>query len=572
MTSPPPPPEETPGDRRRDWPWLVALAAAGAVLAAMPHLIRAARTGDPAYIPDGDGLLYVAWSRDIVRHGALTMTDAVRRPSGPMMHPWLLFLPPALLTHALGLGMMGLGIVWRLLAGPAVALGLYAVVRPFAKSARGAAGLAAFLLFDAGLLVGQLLQRDAEFLLALKRGTGSLLADVPSLLPHLRVPTPALALPFFLGHLALAHRARRLGTVGPALAAGASLGLLFHVYFYFATAAALGTALAWLLDRGGRRTYALMLGLGAVIAAPAVVEAARIRANTTPDWLVRTDKFTPVRRLDRSHLILPKLLIVEWLATAWFVFRSRRDLIYLWACTGAGLALANQHVATGRNIENFHWMYAWVSFSLLIAMLVSSWLARLRGWRWVAPLIVLAQVAMGLGLRAVEVVESKESNYYLDMLSSWRHDSASWRRDGISIPPRSIVAGPPDLLLLLGAVEEIDPLAGRLVDYSSLTGDEELDKRAALNLVLIGASTERAEEVIAVMQHLTPEQRDRQRRFFHDDLAAPVGAVEKFRVEYVVTFAGGRPPGTLGDRARRIGEGSTWDLWRIEPPGGSHAQ
>ena len=255
MTSPfpPPPPEDQSGRRGAAWPWLAALAAAGAILSAMPHLVQYARTSDPTYIADGDGLLYLAWLCDIVRHGSVALTDAVRRPSGPMMHPWILFVPPAWITHIAGLGMRGLGIVWRLIAGPAVVLGLYAAVRPFTKTPPSAAGLAALLLFDAGLLFGQIVMRQAEVLLSLAVGSDHFLKDVPQLLPHLRVPTPALALPFFLVHLALAHRVRR-GTHASALAAGASLGLLFHVYFYFATAAALGHG-AGLAARPGRPAH-----------------------------------------------------------------------------------------------------------------------------------------------------------------------------------------------------------------------------------------------------------------------------------------------------------------------------
>ena len=565
MNVPPPPTTDDgpPGRLDRAWPWLVALAAAGAALAVMPHLIRGMRTGDPTYIADGDALLYLAWSRDIVRHGSVTMTDAIRRPSGPMMHPGLLFVPPAWVAHALGLGMTGLGVVWRLLAGPAVALGLYAAVRPFTKTARGAAGLAAFLLFDAGLLLGEVVQREGKILLSLARGSDSYLDGVPRLLPHLRVPTPALALPFLLAHFALVHRARRLATVGPAVVAGVSLGLLFHVYFYFATAATLGTLLAWLLDRGGRRTYAVMLAAGLLLAAPAIIVGAQIKASTPPDWLVRTDKFAPVDRFDPNYLIRPRLLILAWIAAAWVVFRTRRDLLYLWACTGAGLLLVNQHVISGFNLEDFHWSYAYgTALSLLLVLLVLPWLARLGGWRWIAPLVLAVQVAIGFGLRAVEATDSGESNYYLNMLAEWRHE-------GFSIPPGTVMAGPYDLLLLLGAVEDVDPLAGRLVEFSSATTDEERDERDALDLVLIGLSRDRAEAEIEATTHLTGAQRAYRRKLLDTLAADPVPLVDKFGVRAVVTPAGLRPPAALGDRARRVEAGRAWDLWRVEPPPGA---
>ena len=248
------------------------------------------------------------------------------------------------------------------------------------------------------------------------------------------MPTPALALPFLLVHLALAHRARRLGTMGAAVAAGVSLGLLFHVYFYFATAASLGTILAWLLDREGRRTYAVMLAAAAVLATPAIIVGAQIKASTPPDWLIRTGKFAPVERFDPNYLIRPRLLILAWVAAAWFVFRSRRDLLYLWTCVGAGFLLVNQHVVTGFDLEDFHWSNAYgTALSLLLVLLALPWFARLGSWRWIAPVAVAVQVAAGFGLRAVEATGSTESNFYFDML-------AEWRREGFSIPPRTVVA------------------------------------------------------------------------------------------------------------------------------------
>jgi len=76
---------EAPAGRRdRSWPWVVALVVGGMLLSVLPHLINAARSGDAGYVADGDGLLYLAWSRDIVRHGGWSMSDAIHRPSGPM--------------------------------------------------------------------------------------------------------------------------------------------------------------------------------------------------------------------------------------------------------------------------------------------------------------------------------------------------------------------------------------------------------------------------------------------------------------------------------------------------------
>jgi hypothetical protein len=559
MTEPTPP--DLPDDRReRAWPWWLALAAAGMLLTTLPHLIGLARSGDAGYIADGDGLLYLSWSRDIVRHGSLAMTDAIHRPSGPMMHPWVLFVPTALAAHVLGLGVTGLGVIWRLVGGAALALGLYAVFRPFTRTARGAAGLAAFLLFDVGLLFGQVVQRDFEILIALARGSDVYVNSVPRIMAHLRVPTPAMAIPFLLLHYALAHRARRLGTTGSAIAAGLSLGLLFHVFFYFATAAFLGTALAWLLDREGRRSYGLMLAVGALIAAPAVVAGAQIKGSTPPDWLHRTDKFVPVGRFDRSRLLLPKVLIAEWAAAGLLVWRSRRELIYLWCCTGAGLALANQQVVTGMDLENFHWTFAYgVAFSLLIALIVLPWLGRVRGWRWIGAGLVAFQVVVGTWLRGVETVATRETNEYRTFLETWRGE-------GFSLPEGAVVAGHPRLLLLLGAIDAVDPLTCRLVEFSSQATDEERDERVVLNVVLMGLAGPEAEAAIVDGDHVSEWSLGYRRALLDRIAADPVEFTDRFRVTHILVRSGHRPP-TLEGRSALARTGRLYDLWRVEPTG-----
>jgi hypothetical protein len=547
---------EAPAGRRdRSWPWVVALVLGGMLLSVLPHLINVARRGDAGYVADGDGLLYLAWSRDIVRHGGWSMTDAIHRPSGPMMHAWILFVPEAMLAHVIGVGMTGLGVIWRLLGGAALALGLYAVVRPFAKSPRGASALAAFLLFDAGFLLGQIGQRDVEILRSLAIGSSEFFQTVPRLMAHLRAPTPSLAIPFLLVHYALTHRARRMGTTTAAIAAGVSLGWLFHVYFYYATAAFAGTALAWVLDRGGRRTYAIMIGVGLLVAAPALIAGAWIKAETPPDWLRRTNKLIPVSRFDRARLLLPKVLIAEWLASAWFVFRSRRDLLYLWACTGAGLALANQQVITGRELENFHWTYAYgVTFSLLLGLLIAPWLTRRRGGIALATAIVVVQVVVGFGFRGVEVSRSAETNLYRDVWSRWKSER-------FAIPPGSVVAGPTNVLFCLGALGEVYPLTCRLVEFSSAATDIERDERLVLNAILIGNDR----EATAIDGESLTEATKAARRSLFDEIAAdPAPWVARYGVTRLLLPAGRSFPAPRAGLARLVAKGQFWDLWTVE--------
>ncbi|MEO6810484.1 MAG: hypothetical protein ABI353_15320, partial [Isosphaeraceae bacterium] len=244
---------------------LIVLAALGCVLAVLPHLIALAQTGDWTYIADGDELLYLAWSRDCVLHGRAHLIDAVHLVSGPMMHPRLIFVTPGLAGHWFGLGMTEIGILWRILAGIGIALGFYVAVRPGLARPGLALALAAFLLFDTGVAFGQLVQRTGEVVVSIWQSRSEFFATAPQMSPHLRVVTPGLAIPFYLVHLGLTLQARIRGDRRSIMLASLSFGLLFYVYFYFWTAAALGLVLAFMVDSKARRLYATVLVLGGVV-------------------------------------------------------------------------------------------------------------------------------------------------------------------------------------------------------------------------------------------------------------------------------------------------------------------
>ena len=248
--------------RRRIRTWagaasgLAVLAAAGILLAVLPHAVAWAATGRARYLADGDELLYRAWSRTALRHGEPRLTDAVHPRSGPMMHPWLIFVPPALLARGLGLGINGLAILWRVLAGAGVALGLFAAVRPAVRDRRVALGVAAAPHVRRRVPLRPALPTRRRSADRAARGSDRFFEKVPEVMAHLRVVPPGLALPFLLAHYGLVLRAQISGGSWPALGAAASFGLLFYVYFYFWTAVLAGAVLAWVLDPKGRRLYA----------------------------------------------------------------------------------------------------------------------------------------------------------------------------------------------------------------------------------------------------------------------------------------------------------------------------
>jgi hypothetical protein len=526
---------------------LLLLAIAGSSLAALPHAIAWSRSGDATYIADGDGLLYLAWSRDAVLGSEDRLGDAIHSSSGPMMHPWLPFVPLARLARDLGLGMSGLGVVWRVVSGALIALGLFVAIRPSTRRAGVALCLSAFVLCDSGMMFGQLIRRELEIVVSLAKGSDWFLTGVPRLMPHFRVVTPGLAMPALLFHFGAILRARQGGIpVWWVLAVG-SFGLLFYVYFYYWTMVAIGLALAVVCDRAGWRLYVLVLFGGLILGAPALWEQFQVRESTSPDWLLRTNKFVAIGHFE--ELLWPKGLILGWLTVAYWVFRKRPELIYAWSCTGAGLFCLDHQIVTGLQIENEHWSGAYgVAFSVLLAGLVAPAVERAidstRRWAWRSTLVLVlvGQVALGFGLRVLETTRSDETRSIQELYVRWREDP-SFRE----IPSGAVVAGEPESLFLAAGLSRIMPLSCRLVEFAARSDDAELDERLLLNLYLMGIDRTEARRRVelppgtlsweAAARH-SAERRDRQRSrrlaMIEAIWADPNPSIERFDVSWVV--------------------------------------
>jgi len=559
---------------------LAALAASGVALAVLPHAAAWVGQGSLNYVADGDQILYMAWSREALRRGVWHMADAVHRRPGPMMHPWPLFVPSALLAHALGLDVRGLEVLWRSVGGAGVALGLYAAVRPVTSGRRLALAAAALLLFDAGFLFGRPLLRGLEILAAVAARDGRYFDGVPMVMAHLRVVPPALALPFLLVHYAFVLRARRGGGRLDAVAAGLTFGALFYVYFYFWSAVLAGAALAAVLDARGRRLYVVVLGLGLAVGLPAVLAGSAVKASAPPDWLLRTDKFVPIGHF--REWLVPKLPLGLWLVTAPWVFRGRRDLCYLWCCAGAGFCCLNQQLVTGLQIENYHWiMAAGPTLCLLLAALVLP-PAFGPGPRWAARRLLLAalvagQVTLGLGLRWAEATRTAQTH-------RWSRVIDGLREDGDPVPAGSVVAGDPDGVMASAALGEVYPLAGKFVEYCAGVTDAELDERLMLNLYLSGLTREAArreasrpagtlswEAAATRSEPLARAQRERRLALIDRVWADPAGPAARFGLTHVLLPASAASPGTalraVGP-TRQVFQRRHWQVWRVEPPAG----
>lgn len=582
-----------------------ALLSLTTLLATLPHLILKIRTGCATYIPDWDGILYLAWSRGMVLEGRQRLVDAIHPASGPMMHPWVLFGPPALLARGLGLDMVGLSILWRIAAATLLTGSLHFALRPFIQKNRLLWGTTLFLLFDPGFLTGQPCQAGWSALLSILRQHQQLFSKNASIFSHLRVVTPGLALPFLLIHYGLVWRARVSTRPLWTVLAGFSLGCLFYSYFYFWTATLVGTGLAWILDAKGRRIHAQIMLLGILVGLPALFENYRIKNSTAGDWLIRTEKFAPTDRF--QNILIFKGLIFKYILVGIWIFRSRRELIQAW-CAGAGsIAFMNHQILTKLNIENFHWSQpAGITWSLLATIFVLERIEagasreeskepnpRRRRFSARSSLLLTValalQIPLGFYLRVEETLRTKETRLLEESILRYRRDAPTF-----DIPAGAVVGGDGRYFMIGAALSTVYPLSGRLVDFCSKTDDREMEERLMLNAFLFGFSrreawavAEKPREAFARTWWIAYEPRGAlvaKRRGIRESLVDsiwddPKPWLDKYRVDYVVLPIGGgdplrflptpgigaprSPASRIGAFAERSAVGETWECWRI---------
>ena len=349
----------------------VACALAGILLATLPHLVLWMQSGKPYYIADYDDLCYLGFAGNAFFEHPFAITDpAVSGNSGSIM-PYLQYAPGLLpakffawlalcgSTSAGGCSRgLSIGLAWPLLLG-----------QLFRRRA-WAFGGALVLMADAGMQSGHLLFKHVLLCLQLAGGhRQQIFASFPQILPQWRLITPGLSFAYLLVHLWAVVRLQESRERRRWLLAGSTYGVLFYDYFYYWTSATVALGLIFLLDRPRRRAYLLTAVTGGLIGLPAVLAGMHLKADgLSRDWLARTDNFLPIAR--GSEWLFPSVIIAEVTIAAWWVWRYRREYLYVVGMAGAGLLLLNHQVITGLQIQNFHYLYVCGPLASLLCLLV----------------------------------------------------------------------------------------------------------------------------------------------------------------------------------------------------------
>jgi glycosyltransferase involved in cell wall biosynthesis len=559
---------------RRDGLAVALCVLLGVTLSILPHLLWWPQLGAPIWIADNDDLLYLSYAAQAYDNHPARLTDPILPAGGRAMYPWLQFVPGVLIARAFDLGPMTVSLIWRLWAGVSIALAWYLVIRHHVPGAFWTAVVVAALLADCGLLTGHLLIRQWLVFCQVSSGHGAeLLAGKPEIHPEWRIISPGLSLAFLLIYIWSLGQARRQPS-GPCITiAGLAFGLMFYVYFYYWTAALLGLAIAAVLDGGYRKVYFDTGWIGGLVGIPAVLSGYVLKQATLPDWSLRNDYFLPIPRF--SELLMPKLAILLLAVGLVWVWRRRKDLLFLWALAAAGLLLANHQVVTGLQINNFHWSYLWgPAVSLLLVLLVVGELSRLpcpRSAAWAAVLLAAGHVGAGVWLRAVEAIQTREgvqfTNNYRNY-SSQRLQTASVR-----LLPNAVVAGDKGFVDLAAILENQRPLYHYVADLSPAVSDGEWNLRIALNSFLLGLdraafALEQEEAVAGWVLGPWPRDPAKQAELYearlasYDRIAAePLAAVNRFGVRYVALPAARCPSNYLRSGWNCVEAGPYWCIW-----------
>jgi len=464
--------------------WLLLCAFLGAVISALPNLISAFQSGSPVWIADNDEIEYACQTSQSYLHHIWRLSDPALPPGqGNVMYPWIVFAPGILTAKLLRAGPSLVMFFLRIWGGISLGALWFVLIGEFVKKKWLAASCAIFFLFDAGVLAIRPIIRPLQISFKLLHGKGGeLFATNPQLHPEWRVITPTLNLGFALLYLLLLQRARRDPSRIRICAAGVALGFVIWSYFYFWTACMLALALCFLIDFGHRALYAKVGVLGLLVGSPALVASYLLRHSTSRDWLWRSDLLLPVPRFEPLGFSrLPALLILVGFFITW---RYREDLISLWAVSASALALQYSVFVTGITMEGFHWQYLWAyTLDLLILLALVKLVEHGGGWiRYSALFLVIMECAIGLSLRAVEAVRTRESTEFTAAFRGVRRQLAS------NAPLRldAVIAGDKGFLDSTQILGPYRPLSDYVLKYSPATTDDDLYEREALNAFLLG--------------------------------------------------------------------------------------
>jgi hypothetical protein len=460
--------------------WVVL--AFGLLLSVYPHFLQLARTGNPAWVSDRDEYgLYVLIAAKSYWNHPLAISDPISPDRSPIKYPWLQFAPFSALTRALGLPPEDVSLLWRIWAGLSIGLGWFLVLRKLLPTLSLVLPFALLLLADPGLLEAKLIAKQYALFASLPAHSAEIFESKPSLHAGWRIISPGLSLGMLLFFYAAYLHGRKQNSRWNFLLPGLLGGILFHTYFYYWTAVALGMVLALLLLREERLYLAKISALAALIGSVEIVKGYLIKKSTNSDWLPRSDKFLPISHF--SELILPKVGFALLFLSFYLLWKKRDDLRFLLLQATAGLLLLNHQIFSGLQIENFHWCYHWGPTLSLVVLagfgpsIVEAANRKIPRFALLAGIFLALHLGLSLFLRHLEITYSRNPQE-LNALLNTPTPAAPLSRQ--------CTAGDPWIVELFAMRTNNFPLDGYIATISPIVSNHDWHERIAFNSVLLG--------------------------------------------------------------------------------------
>ena len=556
---------------------LALCVGAGLALAFAPVFVWRLETGDWVCLNDWFSLYYLRFAAQVYYNHAFRMGDVVV-PGGVTTYPWLQFVPVTHVARVLDAGPFAVNLIWIFLSAIGLSSGLFFVFRHFLKRPWMAAGCAMLCLSDYGFAAARPLTTQLRMLASALWFHPKGLVIIPwGLLLQWRVPDPGLNLPFMCFQIVALARAREHPTRLKVWLSGLAFGLLFYVFFYCWTMAAAGLGIAFLLDRAGRRVYALTLCIGGTIGLPQLIYSIHVNHLASAEAMRRFGLFTPAPRF--SHITVPAFSLLAVAAVALWVWKSKRfDLVYLWSLVAGGILLSRSRAVSGIFFHEYHYDWLWTPFRLTLVLIVALSIVNVRfRWRpaaaatcWAALMLYFAG---GIYLAAICVTRTwsgvAQVRNYIQYKSQRLAGSAK------PLAPGATIAGDDPFCELAAVAEDQWVLSGEAVPRSMAVDNDQWESRAALNAYLAGTDRtefEKAARIAAGLWFWENAEREGEvvagfMRKYDEVLRDPDRYVAEFGVRYVALAADKAEKAHFREGWTILERGPYWQIWERQHSG-----
>ena len=509
---------------------------------------------------------------------ALYLSDPMI-PGGASLYPWLQYIPFVLITRWLGLSVFWVQIVWTVAAAIGAGITGYLFVWLVCRNRWLAAGITICVWADIDLAIERFAHRflfiHQAYLTAsdaIHYLLGRPFADRPIFPWQWRINNPLLDLPFLFLVLVVTSVAREHPSRRNIVLSGLAFALTFYVYFYLWTMVAAGLCLAWLVDRQGRRIYALTLALGTGLGWPQIAHDFIIKNALSAQGLKYFELLVavPAPNSWKSPYYHPELVIVELaIIGVWVIRRKIPALTLAWCMTVAGFCLSLSNLVMSIYLHNYHWCWlvAPIMHILMVVValdLIMLWMPSVMVPGRVFALLVCGFLASGIYLTG-SIYRIGFFGGYIDSLKHFAEYNKQRTSAGVvPLRPESVIAGESDFVDFSAVAERQRPLGANFLFNNLVLDDEQREDRYVLDQFLSGTTRKGFVEQLGILResaYMSKEEYPIYLRKFDDVVRDTDKAADALKVRYLAMRADKATPTFLSSRWTLIQPGPYWKIW-----------